>query len=142
MLIAYIYAHAQITLTGKVVDAKNGTPIEGASIKLKNSKGGTYTGNGGSFTLSARPGDILEVTSIGYIKQIVGVNSNETNITISMEPISAELKEIVFVGSRGAGRAKTETPVPVDIIKINQVELPTAKMDLTSVLNVSAPSFN
>ncbi|MBN8853403.1 MAG: hypothetical protein BGO55_18255 [Sphingobacteriales bacterium 50-39] len=142
LLIAYIYAHAQITLTGKVVDAKSGAPIEGASIKLKNSKGGTYTGNNGGFTLSARPGDILEITSIGYVKQTVGVNSNETNITIAMEPISSELKEIVFVGSRGAGRAKTETPVPVDIIKINQVDLPTAKMDLTSVLNVAAPSFN
>ena len=50
--------------------------------------------------------------------------------------------EIVFVGTRGGGRAKTETPVPVDVIKINQVGLPTAKMDLTSVLNVAAPSFN
>jgi len=46
------------------------------------------------------------------------------------------------VGSRGGGRAKTETPVPVDVIRINQVGLPTAKMDLTSVLNIAAPSFN
>ena len=35
-----------------------------------------------------------------------------------------------------------ETPVPVDVIRINQVGLPTAKMDLTSVLNIAAPSFN
>jgi len=142
LLIAYIYTNAQITLTGKVVDAKSGAPIEGASIKLKNSKSGTYSTSTGSFMLSARPGDILEVSSIGYLKQIIGVNANETNITIALEPSSTELKEIVFVGSRGAGRARTETPVPVDVIKINQVELPTAKMDLTSVLNVAAPSFN
>ncbi|WP_462221913.1 TonB-dependent receptor plug domain-containing protein, partial [Ferruginibacter sp.] len=49
---------------------------------------------------------------------------------------------IVIVGTRGAARAKTETAVPIDVIKINQVGLPTAKMDLTSVLNMSAPSFN
>ena len=59
-----------------------------------------------------------------------------------MESEITELGEIVFVGTRGSGRAKTETPVPVDIIKINQVGLPTAKMDLTSVLNIAAPSFN
>ena len=46
------------------------------------------------------------------------------------------------VSTRGAPRAKTETPVPVDVIKINQVDMPTAKMDITSILNVSAPSFN
>jgi iron complex outermembrane receptor protein len=131
-----------MTLTGKVVDAKSGTPIEGASIKIKASKGGTYSGTGGSFTLAAQPGDVLEITSIGYIKQVIGITASQANITISMEPIAAELKEIVFVGSRGAGRAKTETPVPVDVIKFNQVELPTAKMDLSSVLNVQAPSFN
>ena len=142
LLFAYIFTHAQITLTGKVVDAKSGAPIEGASIKLKNSKSGTYSTSTGSFTLSARAGDVLEISSIGYLKQIIGVNATETNFTIALEPSSTELKEIVFVGSRGAGRAKTETPVPVDVIKINQVELPTAKMDLTSVLNVSAPSFN
>ncbi|HVU57023.1 MAG TPA: TonB-dependent receptor [Puia sp.] len=142
MLIAYIYTQAQITLTGKVIDSKTGAPIEGASLKLKNSKLGTYSTSTGSFTLSAHSGDILEVTSIGYFKQVVGVNANQTNITISLEPSSTELKEIVFVGSRGAGRAKTETPVPVDVIKINQLEMPTAKMDLTSILNVSAPSFN
>ncbi len=46
------------------------------------------------------------------------------------------------MGNRGAARAKIETPVPVDIIKVNQVGISTAKMDLTSVLNYAAPSFN
>jgi iron complex outermembrane recepter protein len=49
---------------------------------------------------------------------------------------------VVVLGSRGSARAKTETAVPVDVIKINQVGLPTAKMDLTSILNIAAPSFN
>ncbi len=61
---------------------------------------------------------------------------------MSLETNSNELTEITFVGTRGAGRAKTETPVPIDVIRINQVGLPTARMDLTSELNYSAPSFN
>jgi iron complex outermembrane receptor protein len=91
--------------------------------------------------LSAKAGDMLEVSSIGYITQVVTVTDGIA-LTIVLQPSSTELKEIVFVGTRGAGRARTETPVPVDVIKINQVDLPTAKMDLTSVLNVAAPSFN
>ncbi|MGF2412371.1 hypothetical protein [Ferruginibacter sp.] len=32
--------------------------------------------------------------------------------------------------------------MPIDVIKVNQAGLPTAKMDFTSVLNMVAPSFN
>jgi len=141
VLIAYVYAYAQNTLTGKVLDSKSGSPISGASVKVRHSKAGTSTDNNGSFTLQAKPGDILEISSIGYTTQTVTI-SDITTLTIVLQPGSTELKEIVFVGSRGAGRAKTETPVPVDVIKINQIDLPTAKMDLTSVLNIAAPSFN
>jgi iron complex outermembrane receptor protein len=59
-----------------------------------------------------------------------------------MEAATVDLGDIVILGTRGAARAKTETAVPVDLIKVNQVGLPTAKMDLTSVLNMAAPSFN
>ena len=141
ILIAYVYGYAQNTLTGKVTDGQNGAPVTGASIKIRHAKGGTSTDAGGRFTLSAKAGDVLEVSSIGYVTQEVTVTDGAT-LTIVLQPNSTELKEIVFVGSRGAGRAKTETPVPVDVIKINQIDLPTAKMDLTSVLNIAAPSFN
>jgi iron complex outermembrane receptor protein len=59
-----------------------------------------------------------------------------------MQPSITDLTQVTLVGTRTPGRIKTESPVPIDVIRINQVGLPTAKMDLTSVLNVSAPSFN
>src|SRR5882762_8150753 len=141
ILIAYVYVYAQNTLTGKVTDGKTGSPVTGATVKVRHSKTGTSTDNNGSFTLQARTGDVLEISSIGYTTQTITVTAT-SGLSIVLEPNSTELKEIVFVGSRGAARAKTETPVPVDVIKINQVDMPTAKMDLTSILNVAAPSFN
>ncbi len=141
MLIVYIYAHAQNTLTGKVTDSKTNAPIEGASLKVKHSKTGTSTDNNGHYTIPVKPGDLVEISSIGYITKTISIVDGGS-LDITLEPSSTELKEIVFVGTRGAGRAKTETPVPVDVIKINQIDLPTAKMDLTSVLNIAAPSFN
>ena len=133
--------YAQKTITGKVVDAKTGGPLAGASVKSRSTKAGTSTNNEGSFTLPVSTDDVLEISIIGYSPQSFPI-SGQSSITIALQPASTELKEIVFVGSRGAGRAKTETPVPVDVIKVNQVGLSSAKMDLTSLLNMAAPSFN
>lgn len=141
ILIGYLGVYSQTILSGKVVDAKSGNPVSGVSIRIKSSKTGTSTNNEGVFKIQARPEDILEISSVGYYSQTISL-AGKSELTIALEPSSTELKEIVFVGSRGAGRAKTETPVPVDVIKINQIDLPTAKMDLTSILNVAAPSFN
>ncbi|MFT3937117.1 MAG: TonB-dependent receptor [Chitinophagaceae bacterium] len=130
------------TITGKVTDAKTGEPLSGVSVKNKSAKGGGATTNtAGVFSLSAAPNDVLEISFVGFKTETVKLNG-ETNISVNLVVASTELNEVVFVGSRGAARAKIETPVPVDIIKINQVGLPTAKMDLTSVLNYAAPSFN
>src|SRR5882757_11114864 len=100
--------HAQRTISGKVVDAKNGNPLAGVTVKNRSTKAGTSTNNEGTFQLSAGPNDVLELSTIGYSPQSFPL-SGQTNITIALQPASTELKEIVFVGSRGAGRAKTET---------------------------------
>lgn len=138
---SFLFAQKQ-TITGKVTDAKTGEPMSGVSVKISSSKtGGTITNKDGAFTVSAQPGDALTFSFVGYNTETVKVGI-ETALSVMMTGSVGELSEIVFVGSRGAARAKTETAVPVDVIKVNQVGLPTAKMDLTSVLNYAAPSFN
>lgn len=136
------WALAQSTVSGKVTDAKTGEPVAGATVSVKGQKtGGTSTDKNGAFTIKAASGATLTISSVGFAPQVITVGSDLT-VNVALSPMSAELSEVVFVGSRGAARAKIETPVPVDIIKINQIGLPTAKMDLTSVLNYAAPSFN
>jgi len=73
--------------------------------------------------------------------QEINING-QTSIEVRLASAIAELGQIVLVGTRSGGRIKTESPVPVDLININQAGVPTAKMDLTSVLNYAAPSFN
>ncbi|MFI5155543.1 MAG: TonB-dependent receptor domain-containing protein [Chitinophagales bacterium] len=131
----------QKTITGIIKDSRNSQPIPGVSVKLRGTKSGTVTSNNGAYRISANTGDVLEFTMIGFKSQVATIGSS-TDISLSLEPGGAELAEIVFVGSRTPGRARLETPVPVDVIRVNQVGLPTAKMDLTSVLNFAAPSFN
>src|SRR6202011_3407282 len=66
--------HAQITITGKVVDAVNGTPLAGVSVKIRSTKAGTSTNNEGVFKLQARSDDILEISIVGYGTQNFPLN--------------------------------------------------------------------
>jgi iron complex outermembrane recepter protein len=130
---------AQETITGKIVDLK-GLPVSGATVKVKSTKKGTSTNADGVFKISANTNDVLEITSVGFKTQLVTVTGSD--VSISLEPSSAELNEVVVTGSRGAPRVRTESPVPIDVIKVNTIGETTAKPDLMSQLNMAVPSFN
>jgi iron complex outermembrane receptor protein len=132
---------AQSMLTGKVTDSKSGTPIVGASVKVKSSKKGTTTDNEGVFKIQANPGDVLEISEVGYKTQSVKIGTS-TELSVALEMGSTELSEVVVTGNRGMPRVKTESPVPVDVVKINSLEETTARPDLESQLNMAVPSFN
>ncbi|HVI49047.1 MAG TPA: TonB-dependent receptor [Chitinophaga sp.] len=142
LLLCLSFAFAQTQkITGKITDAGTGTPLEGVTVRVVSAATGTQTNRDGIFALSASPGSTLEISYIGYNTQQVKVNG-QTEINVKLVPSVSELTQIVLVGTRGGGRAKTETPVPVDVINVNQAGLPSARMELTSLLNASAPSFN
>jgi iron complex outermembrane recepter protein len=132
---------AQKTLSGKVTDKSSGAVLTGASIRIKGTKRGVSTGSDGSFTLQVNPGDILLISNIGYSNKEMAV-PGESYISIPLEALSAELTQLVFVGSRGAARTKTESPVPVDVIRVADIGQSTARPDLMSQMNVNVPSFN
>ena len=91
--------------------------------------------------LQATAGDVLEISMVGYTPQNIKLDGR-SHVDVSIEEGSSSLNQVVFLGTRRPGRVKTETPVPVDVVNVAQVALPTARMDLTSILNYSAPSFN
>jgi len=135
------FLYAQQTVTGKVVDSKTAAPVAGASVVVNSSRAGTSTKDDGSFSIKAAPNDVLTVSRIGYKTISVSIN-NRAFIEISLESTLEELGQIVLVGSRRGGRVRTETPVPVDIVNIEQGSISSARADVTSILNYAAPSFN
>ncbi len=130
---------AQRMVTGKILDA-NGMPLSGVTIKAQKSGKVALTGADGSFSLAANEDDMLEITSIGYQKQTVSAKS--ATVAMKMATAVETMGEVVMVGTRRAGRVKTETPVPVDVINVSQAMTSTGRMDLTATLNYLAPSFN
>lgn len=94
-------------ITGTVVDSEG--PIIGASIMEQGTTNGTVTDLDGNFTLNVKPGATLEISYIGYEKQIVKVG-NQNNLQITMRSSDATLNEVVVVGY--GVQKKNSSPVP------------------------------
>jgi len=132
-----LYAQ-KLSVSGRVTDA-NGLPVAGATVKSKNSNTATTTNEDGYYTIAVEPNDVLIVTHTGFGTTELSVGGNST-VNATMQATATEM-QTVLVGTRRVGRIKTETPAPVDVININST-IPTGRMDITSVLNYAAPSFN
>jgi len=131
-------------LTGTLTSA--GKPVEGATILAMPSAAGTETDLYGNYSLNL-PAGTYKVTfsAIGLEKKIISVTvvaSGSNVLNVELAESAQALSEVVVVGSRGAGRTKLESPVPVDVIGTNQLSQTTAKPDLMSQLNQAVPSFN
>lgn len=109
MLFAFQVAVAQNrTVTGKVTDSKDGSPVVGASVVVKGSKSGTLTGSDGSFSLSVAAGaKTLVVSSVGYGSAEVTISSSNT-ANVALQSTSDALADVVVVGY-GSRRVKDVT---------------------------------
>ncbi|WP_121357151.1 TonB-dependent receptor [Flavisolibacter nicotianae] len=127
------------TVSGRVVTG-SGQPVAGASVVVKGTNRGVTANDSGAFTIAVSLNDVLQVSSAGFVAAELPVNGAKT-VVVTLYETSADLQQLVLVGSRRAGRVKTETAVPVDVIPVG-VPQPTSRTDVTSLLNFTAPSFN
>lgn len=94
----------QKTITGKVVDAE-GEPVPAATIVISGTTTGTTADVNGQFTLAAKVGEELEVSSIGYEKKTITVPEGDQPLTITLNANSQVLNEMV-VTALGIKRKK------------------------------------
>lgn len=138
-----ISASAQKGLVRGVVSGNTG-PLINASVIVEGSNTGTTTNNIGEFSLSLSPGKYnVSISYVGYEKHVINVTvkpGETTTINATLTPGIPD-KEIVVVGSRGVGRTKLSSPVPVDVISVSEVITDLGQVDLNQILNFIAPSF-
>lgn len=67
--------------------------------------------------------------------------AQETAAPEAQEP-SEEFGETIEVASRSSDRSRTDTPVPVDVLPIEQLATDNGQLDLGQLLQFAAPSFN
>lgn len=117
LLFSSYLLHAQQAYMVKVTDSKTGAPVTDASATIRGTSKGASAGSDGTINIQAKINDVLDITSIGY-KPITVKLTGTTSISVKLEASSVDLGDIVVIGSRSAGRAKTETAVPVDVIRV------------------------
>ena len=87
---------AQTPVTGKILLEKDGTPVIGATIVVKNTRISVPSGSDGSFTINTTPDAVLVVSYVGYIPKEVKVS--KPPFTILLTERENALNEVVVVG--------------------------------------------
>ncbi|TAM94232.1 MAG: TonB-dependent receptor [Chitinophagaceae bacterium] len=98
LLLSFLTVYAQQTdVTGRVTDANNGNALVGVTVRVKGTTVGTVTDDNGHFTLQAKPGDILDITYIGYhhFNYVVG---DKQHPSIRLKQDFSQLDQVVVIG--------------------------------------------
>ncbi|ADY52190.1 TonB-dependent receptor plug [Pseudopedobacter saltans DSM 12145] len=95
-----------ITIKGLVTEG-DGNPLAGVSVAIKNTTTGTFTDVNGRYTISAKTGNVLIFSYLGFVTEERTIK-DETNINIRLTESSADLSEVVVVGY---GQQKKESLV-------------------------------
>ncbi len=105
-LLTAAYAHAQVNVTGIVVDKEANEPLTGASVIIKGKDGkikkfsSSKTDGRFSLTIPSVAGCRLEVSMMSFAKQSIPLDSATFPLTVHMEPGSITLKEVAVKADR------------------------------------------
>ncbi|MEN5055765.1 SusC/RagA family TonB-linked outer membrane protein [Sphingobacterium kitahiroshimense] len=90
-----VWLYGQSKISGAILD-KNGK-LSGVTVTNKTNGDNTSTNQSGSFIITGKNGDILEIRSIGYVTQRVILKESE-QLRIILEEDATSLDEVVVVG--------------------------------------------
>lgn len=82
-------------ISGTVVDAQSGEPLLSAVVVVVGTKTTALTDENGRFSINARAGATLQITSLGYEKQLVKATGG---MVVRLQPTDSQLNEAVVVG--------------------------------------------
>ena len=130
------------TVKGTVISGSDNEPLIGASVMVQGTKNGAVTDLDGNFTISAKNGQTLEVSYLGFITQKVKVTGSVINVTLLEDKQS--LDEVVVVGY-GVQKKKLVTGATVqlkgdDIAKLNTTNPLSAMQGQTPGVNIVSTS--
>ena len=130
------------TVKGTVISGSDNEPLIGASVMVEGTRNGAVTDLDGNFTISAKNGQTLEVSYLGFITQKVKVTGSVINVTLNEDKQS--LDEVVVVGY-GVQKKKLVTGATVqlkgdDIAKLNTTNPLSAMQGQTPGVNIVSTS--
>lgn len=87
-----------ISISGKVTDMSDNSPLPGVNVLVKGTTIGTITDVDGNYSVQVpSENSVLVFSSIGYVTQEISVGT-QTTINVNLSPDISELEEIVVIG--------------------------------------------
>lgn len=96
LLITTGIASAQVSVSGKVSDARTGESIAGVNVVIKGTSQGTITDVNGEFSMQAPSNAVLKFSFIGYTTQDITVSSDR--LDVKLEEDIANLEAVIISG--------------------------------------------
>ncbi|SFE01095.1 TonB-linked outer membrane protein, SusC/RagA family [Chitinophaga sp. CF118] len=84
-------------VTGTVTSQETGLGIPGASVTIKGTKSITATDDKGNFTITVAPGQVITISSLGFVSKQQKAGSGST-MSISLDQDPRTLNDVVVVG--------------------------------------------
>lgn len=127
LVFAQVLSAQSRVVTGKVTDA-NGAPVSGASVNVKNTKGGTSAATDGTFKINAAPNAVLVVSAVGFETQEVNIGQ-ATNVAVTLKVDAKGLGEVILTGT-GTATSKRKVAIAVESVSADKLPAaPTASVD-------------
>jgi TonB-linked SusC/RagA family outer membrane protein len=122
-------AQAQRTISGRVTDAGNSSPVPGAAVLVSGTTLGATTNDSGSFRIAGVPATAVTLTArrIGYQPATLPVAADQNGVTMVMTQDVLQLEAQVITGA-ATSISTQNSPNDITVLnadQINQVPAPT-----------------
>ena len=106
-------------IKGKVMDSKDGSPLAGASVKIKGTTKGTTSNADGTFSIDADKQVSLEISGAGFSPQTLKASPGQS-IEIKLQANTTNMSEVI-VTALGITRSKNTLPFSAQKVSASDV---------------------
>ena len=109
----------QKTITGKVVNSKDNTPLDLATVSVKGTKVAVTTAANGEFSISVPSGkNTLVISSVGFAAEEISI-ANKSSVEVSLKESTSSLNEVVVTGY--SAQRKKDITGSVSVVNVKEL---------------------
>ena len=123
-LLCYIFLSPQVlaqqkTITGKVVNSKDNTPLDLATVSVKGTKIAVTTASNGEFSISVPSGkNTLVISSVGFAAEEINIAGKST-VDVVLKESTSSLNEVVVTGY--SAQRKKDITGSVSVVNVKEL---------------------
>ncbi|MCL3781977.1 TonB-dependent receptor [Prolixibacteraceae bacterium JC049] len=124
LLVLPVILVAQVQVTGRVVDAQNGSPVLGVNIVIKELQKGTISDDDGVYNFTVPEGKYTIIfSSVNYQTFHKKIDCKETKVTVNarLKKSVKQIQEIAVIGKSEA-REIREKAMPISVVTMDELQ--------------------